>query len=162
MESILKFLTEHCIDAFFAAMILVSLLTGNKTLLYAMGAVFVLRLFKATSVLQLLAGKGISWGILIITIGFLAPIALGKYDLDQFRAVFTSPAGWIAILCGIAVAIMGGKGVIVGQTDMVITVGIILGTFLGVSVFKGNPVGPLIGSGMAWFVIELVRKVIPF
>ena len=51
---------------------------------------------------------------------------------------------------------------IVGQTDMVITVGIILGTFLGVAVFKGNPVGPLIGSGMAWFIIALVRRIIPF
>ena len=157
-----KFLVEHWIDAFFAAMMLVSLLTGNKTLLYAMGAGFVLRLVKATPVLDFLAKKGINWGILLITIGFLAPIALEKYDLEQFKAVFVSPAGWIAILCGIAVAIMGGKGLIVGQSDMVITVGIILGTFLGVAFFKGNPVGPLIGSGMAWFLITLARKIIPF
>lgn len=157
-----KFLTEHWVDAFFVFMILVSLLTGNKTLLYAMGIVFVLRMVRAAAVLEILAGKGISWGILVITIGFLAPIALDRYDLSQFKAVFTSPVGWIAILCGIAVAIMGGKGVIVGQTDMVITVGIILGTFLGVAVFKGNPVGPLIGSGMAWFIIALVRRIIPF
>ena len=157
-----KFLTEHWVDAFFVFMILISLLTGNKTLLYAMGIVFVLRMVRATAVLEILAGKGISWGILVITIGFLAPIALERYDLSQFKAVFTSPAGWIAILCGIAVAIMGGKGVIVGQTDMVITVGIILGTFLGVAVFKGNPVGPLIGSGMAWFIIALERRIIPF
>lgn len=159
---IMKFLTEHWIDAFFAAMILVSFLTGNKTLLYAMGVVFVLRLVKAAAVLEVLAGKGINWGILVITIGFLAPIALERYELAQFKAVFTSPSGWIAILCGIAVAIMGARGVVVGRTDMVITVGIILGTFLGVSVFRGNPVGPLIGSGMAWFVIALVRKMIPF
>ena len=149
-----KFLTEHWVDAFFVFMILISLLTGNKTLLYAMGIVFVLRMVRATAVLEILAGKGISWGILVITIGFLAPIALERYDLSQFKAVFTSPAGWIAILCGM--------GVIVGQTDMVITVGIILGTFLGVAVFKGNPVGPLIGSGMAWFIIALVRRIIPF
>ena len=149
-----KFLTEHWVDAFFVFMILISLLTGNKTLLYAMGIVFVLRMVRATAVLEILAGKGISWGILVITIGFLAPIALERYDLSQFKAVFTSPVGWIAIL--------GGKGVIVGQTDMVITVGIILGTFLGVAVFKGNPVGPLIGSGMAWFIIALVRRIIPF
>lgn len=157
-----KFLTEHWVDAFLVFMILISLLTGNKTLLYAMGIVFMLRMVRATAVLEILAGKGISWGILVITIGFLAPIALERYDLSQFKAVFTSPAGWIAILCGIAVAIMGGKGVIVGQTDMVITVGIILGTFLGVAVFKGNPVGPLIGSGMAWFIIALARRIIPF
>ena len=69
-------------------------------------------LVRATAVLEILAGKGISWGILMITIGFLAPIALERYDLSQFKAVFTSPVGWIAILCGIAVAIMGGKGVI--------------------------------------------------
>ena len=153
-----KFLTEHWVDAFLVFMILISLLTGNKTLLYAMGIVFVLRMVRATAVLEILAGRG----ILVITIGFLAPIALERYDLSQFKAVFTSPVGWIAILCGIAVAIMGGKGVIVGQTDMVITVGIILGTFLGVAVFKGNPVGPLIGSGMAWFIIALVRRIIPF
>ena len=34
-----KFLTEHWVDAFFVFMILISLLTGNKTLLYAMGIV---------------------------------------------------------------------------------------------------------------------------
>ena len=82
-----KFLTEHWVDAFLVFMILISLLTGNKTLLYAMGIVFVLRMVRATAVLEILAGKGISWGILVITIGFLAPIALERYDP-------CSPAPW--------------------------------------------------------------------
>ena len=59
-----KFLTEHWVDAFFVFMILISLLTGNKTLLYAMGIVFVLRMVRATAVLEILAGKGISARVL--------------------------------------------------------------------------------------------------
>ena len=87
-----KFLTEHWVDAFLVFMILISLLTGNKTLLYAMGIVFVLRMVRATAVLEILAGKGISWGILVITIGFLAPIAL---DDTIFRSLKPcSPAPW--------------------------------------------------------------------
>lgn len=136
---------------------LLSWLTKNQTLLIALLVLFALRLLRATSLLTLLAKSGMNWGILLLTIGLLAPIALGKYQLADFQKAFSSPIGWIAILAGIAVALLGARGIHSVQTDLVTTIGVITGTFLGVAFFHGSPMGPLIGSGMATVVVTLLR-----
>lgn len=157
----MKFFPEHWVDVLFVVMIMLSALTHNKTLGISLAAVLVLRWIKAVPALELLADKGISWAIMLLCMGFLAPVALGRYELQAFQQVFLSPVGWISIAAGIAVAIFGAKGVAVGQTDIVITMGVIAGTVVGVAFFKGNPVGPLIGAGMSWTVISILRHFLP-
>ena len=98
----------------------------------------------------------------MLTVGFLAPLALGKYSLEQVMVVLKSPAGWIAIACGALVAVFGRMGVAASSADIVVTLGVVLGTFIGVGVLKGSPVGPLIGSGMAVAAISLARMLFHF
>lgn len=157
----MKFVSEHWIEVLLAVMIALSLLTHNKSLCISVCIVLALRLVHAGPVLQLLSDNGISWAVIILTVGFLAPVAMGKYSLQELRQVFTSPIGWVAIVMGVLVAVFGGKGVQVGQTDTVTTMGVIAGTFFGVAFFRGSPVGPLIGSGMSYFAIQLLRLFLP-
>lgn len=158
----MKFLAGHWIDVLFVTMILLSAVTHNKSLCISLCVVLGLRWLRALPVLEVIAGNGINWAIILLTVGFLSPLALERYSLQELREVFVSPAGWVAIAVGILVAIFGSKGVAVGQTDIVITMGVVMGTFFGVAFFKGNPVGPLIGTGMAYFAIALLRRIFPF
>ena len=68
----------------------------------------------------------------------------------------------IAIACGALVAVFGRMGVAASSADIVVTLGVVLGTFIGVGVLKGSPVGPLIGSGMAVAAISLARMLFHF
>ena len=155
-----KLLQTYGIELLFISLLAVAIITGNKTVGISAAIVLALRLLRVTPALELLSAKGINWGIIVLTVGFLAPLALGKYSLVM--VVLKSPAGWIAIACGALVAVFGRMGVAASSADIVVTLGVVLGTFIGVGVLKGSPVGPLIGSGMAVAAISLARMLFHF
>jgi len=100
--------------------------------------------------------KGINWGVTIITIAVLIPIATGDIGFKDLSASFKSPFAWIALLSGIAVALLAKGGVTLLADDPQITTALVLGTILSVSIFNGVAVGPLIGAGIAYVAIKIV------
>jgi uncharacterized membrane protein (DUF441 family) len=98
---------------------------------------------------------GLNLGIIIITIAVLIPIATGDVKFQELYTVINNPIGWIVILSGLLVAIFGGVGVELLKQQPHMTAGLILGTIFGVVFFKGIPVGPLIGAGIAASIIRL-------
>ncbi len=91
----------------------------------------------------------------IISVAILVPIATGQIGFKDLIKTFKSPAGWIAILAGIAVAILSRYGVDQLAAVPQVTVALVLGTIIGVVVFKGVAAGPVIASGMTYLVITL-------
>lgn len=152
-------LQKYWIETLLISVLILSYLTSNKTMVISTLVVLALRVFKAEKALDALSNNGIHWGIVILTIGFLAPIALGKYDIEQLKGVFTGLEGIVSIICGILVAILGAKGVAAGISSVNITLGCVAGTVIGVALFKGNPVGPLIGSGMSICCITFINYI---
>jgi len=67
-----------------------------------------------------------------------------------------TPVAWIALLSGIAVALLAKGGVQLLATSPQITAALVLGTVLSVALFKGVAVGPLIGAGIAYLFIWIV------
>ena len=90
---------------------------------------------------------GLNLGIIILTVGVLAPIISGKIQLPGFVALLN----WkmlLAIAIGILVAWFRGRGVGLLGTQPVLITGLLIGTIIGVSFFGGIPVGPLIAAGI--------------
>ena len=90
---------------------------------------------------------GLNIGIIILTVGVLAPIISGKIQLPSFIALLN----WkmlLAIAIGILVAWFGGRGVGLLGTQPALITGLFIGTIIGVSFFGGIPVGPLIAAGI--------------
>ena len=90
---------------------------------------------------------GLNLGIIILTVGVLAPIISGKIQLPGFVALLN----WkmlLAIAIGVLVAWFGGRGVGLLGTQPVLITGLLIGTIIGVSFFGGIPVGPLIAAGI--------------
>lgn len=122
-------------------------------------AVFVLIVLKAAGLdskaFSFLQSKGINWGVTIITIAVLAPIASGEIGFRDLGGAFKSPYAWVALVSGIAVALLAKGGIVLLAEDPHITTALVLGTILAVSLFKGVAVGPLIGAGIAYMAMKI-------
>ncbi|MBM7584927.1 uncharacterized membrane protein (DUF441 family) [Bacillus pakistanensis] len=98
--------------------------------------------------------KGINWGVTVITIAVLVPIATGEIGFKELMEALKSPYAWIALGAGMAVALIAKNGLTLLANDPHITAALVLGTVLAVALFKGVAVGPLIGAGIAFMAMK--------
>jgi uncharacterized membrane protein (DUF441 family) len=141
---------------FLVLILSIGLIAKNKSLIIAVAVLLLLKVIGVDSkVFTYIQSKGIEWGVTVITIAVLAPIANGDIGFKDLGGAFKSPYAWIALLSGIVVALLAKGGVILLANDPHITTALVLGTILAVSLFKGVAVGPLIGAGIAFVAMKL-------
>ncbi|MDP8034500.1 DUF441 family protein [Pasteurella atlantica] len=95
---------------------------------------------------------GLKIGIIILTIGVLAPLVSGRIALPPLNE-FLNFKMVGAIVVGIVVAWLGGRGIPLMTNNPPLITGLMIGTVLGVAFFGGIPVGPLIAAGILSLVI---------
>lgn len=83
----------------------------------------------------------------------MAPIASGKISASEVLHSFVQWKSILAIVVGVAVSWLGGRGVSLMVHQPSVVAGLLVGTVLGVALFKGVPVGPLIAAGLLSLVI---------
>lgn len=121
----------------------------NNTIVLATALLIIIKVSPFGAVLLPYVDKyGLSLGILILTIGVLTPIASGKLSSETILQSFVSPKSLIAILVGLLVAYLGGRGVKLMTNEPQVIAGLLIGTVLGVAFLRGVPVGPLIAAGI--------------
>ncbi|MFO1444004.1 DUF441 domain-containing protein [Bacillus sp. Bva_UNVM-123] len=141
---------------FLLLLLVISFIAKNQSLMIAAIILIALKLIGLDSKgFGFLQSKGINWGITIITIAVLAPIASGDIGFKELIDAFKSPNAWIALVSGIAVALLAKGGVGLLAEEPHITTALVVGTIIAVSFFRGVAVGPLIGAGIAYLVMKL-------
>jgi len=142
---------------FLVILFVIGLLARNNSLMVAVGVLFVLKLtFLGEWVFPPLKDSGINWGITVITIAVLVPVATGEIGFRHLWEAVRSINAWAALIAGILVSVIARDGVNLLDTDPTVTTSLVLGTILSVSVFNGIPVGPLIGAGIAYWLMQLI------
>ena len=135
----------------------IGLTAKNQSLMIAAFILIGLKLVgfdsKAFSFIQ---SRGINWGITVITVAVLAPIASGEIGFKDLIDAFKSPNAWIALASGMVVALLAKGGVGLLAREPHITTVLVIGTILAVILFRGVAVGPLIGAGIAYMVMRLL------
>ena len=143
---------------FLCILLAIGLLAKNQSLTIA---VLVLLLVKWTpldeKLFPYLQQKGINFGVTIITIAVLVPIASGEIGFRQLTEAIKSYYAWIALASGIAVALLAKGGLSLLASDPHITTALVLGTVIAVALFNGVAVGPLVGAGIAYMVLHVVQ-----
>lgn len=131
---------------------------SNPTISIAASVLLLFRLLHADRAFPYLEQYGLQIGIIILTIGVLSPVASGKISADTIWQTFTNWQSLLAIAFGIFVAYLGGRGATLMTSDPLIVIGLLIGTIVGVTFFRGVPVGPLIAAGMLAFVLQFFPK----
>lgn len=147
--------------AFLAILLLIAFFSKNQSMMIAVVFLLVLKLVGADAkAFNYIQSKGINWGVTVITIAVLAPIAAGKIGFKDLSGAFKTPYAWIALLSGMAVALLAKGGVTLLADDPHITTALVLGTILSIALFQGVAVGPLIGAGIAYMAMKIVQMFI--
>lgn len=139
------------------AILVLGYLGHNMSVAYAAGAVLALRLLGLNGFLEDLGKQGLNWGIILLTMAILVPIATGKITWNHILDTFKSPVGIVAMIVGIGVALAGHKGVGFMLASPEIVSSLIVGTMIGVFFFDGVPVGPLIAAGITYWIVSILH-----
>lgn len=126
----------------------------NTAVTIAAGVLLVLKITPLNEMLPYVQTHGLNIGVIILTIGVLAPIASGRISGDSILKSFLSWKSLLAIAVGIFVAWLGGRGMKLMSNQPDVVAGLLLGTVAGVAVLRGVPVGPLIAAGILSLLIS--------
>ena len=140
-------------------LILVLAVIGDNTSVSV--AVLVLLLIKFLGLgswLPVIQNHGLNLGIIILTVGVLAPLAQGGVSIREMLAAFKGSTGFISIAVGIFVSWMAGRGVPFVQGTPEVVTSLIVGTIIGVCFFHGLAIGPLIAGGLVSLIVSMVQQ----
>ncbi|EPH0091642.1 DUF441 domain-containing protein [Pluralibacter gergoviae] len=129
------------------------LISHNTTVAVAILVLIIVRVTPLNGFFPWIEKQGLTVGIIILTIGVMAPIASGTLPASTLLHSFVNWKSLIAIAVGIFVSWLGGRGVQLMGTQSQMVAGLLVGTVLGVALFRGVPVGPLIAAGLVSLLI---------
>ncbi|MQL46878.1 DUF441 family protein [Photorhabdus khanii] len=129
------------------------IISHNMTVTLAMLLLLVIRITPLNQFFPWVEKYGLTIGILILTVGVMAPIASGKITVQAVLHSFLNWKSLLAIAIGVLVSWLGSRGVSLMSNQPSTVAGLLVGTVLGVALFKGVPVGPLIAAGILSLLI---------
>ncbi len=124
------------------------IVSHNSAITLAMFFLLAVRITPLNQFFPWVEKYGLTIGIVILTIGVMTPIASGKISPSTLFHSFLQWKSILAILVGVLVSWLGGRGVSLMGNQPHLVAGLLVGTVLGVALFKGVPVGPLIAAGL--------------
>jgi uncharacterized membrane protein (DUF441 family) len=125
-----------------------SYFSNNLTVAIALLVLIIVRMTPLNTFFPWIEKQGVTVGIIILTIGVMAPIASGTIPSTTLMHSFLHWKSLLAIAIGIFVSWVGGRGVTLMSSQPSVVGGLLIGTIIGVSLFRGVPVGPLIAAGL--------------
>lgn len=129
------------------------IISQNVTVTMAILILLFIRISPLAQFFPWVERHGLTIGILVLTVGVLAPIASGKITAQEIIGSFFHWQSILAIVIGVGVSWLGGRGVSLMSNQPSTVAGLLVGTVLGVAMFRGVPVGPLIAAGILSLVI---------
>ncbi len=125
----------------------------NTTVAVSILVLIIIRVTPLSTFFPWVEKQGLSIGIIILTISVMAPIASGTLPATTLLHSFANWKSLVAIVVGVVVSWLGGRGVTLMGSQPQLVAGLLIGTVLGVALFRGVPVGPLIAAGLVSLLI---------
>lgn len=133
-------------------LILIGVLGNNSSITISATVLLLMQQTFLAKYIPFFEKNGLNIGIIILTIGVLSPIVLGKVQLPDFKSLLDWKM-FAALFVGALVAWFGSRGVNLMGTQPVLLTGLMIGTVIGVAFFGGIPVGPLIAAGILSLIL---------
>jgi uncharacterized membrane protein (DUF441 family) len=145
-------------DLCLLCMLFLGVVGENYLVSVSSACLLLIRLLGLDAILPYLEGPGLKLGLTLLILSILTPFAMGRITTDDIIGAIIKPRGTAAILGGIAGAYLGARGLALLETHPECITGLVIGTIIGATFFKGIPVGPLVAAGMAAVLAEFFLK----
>lgn len=142
-------------EAILVVLILVGLLGKSNIIATAACVLLVLKLTHLQSFFPILERRGLELGLLFLIISVLVPFADGKVPPKEILNSFITIPGLLAILGGAIATHMNSQGLEMLRLDPELMIGLVVGAIVGVIVWGGIPVGPLMAAGITAFFMRI-------
>ena len=123
-------------------LIVLGLISQNSAITISAAVLLIMQQTLLSKYIPILEQYGVKIGIIILTIGVLAPLVSGQIQLPDLSSFLNWKMGVVFV------AWLAGKGVPLMSEQPVLVTGLLIGTIIGVSFLGGIPVGPLIAAGI--------------
>lgn len=127
-------------------------ISHNTTVAVSILVLIIVRVTPLSTFFPWIEKQGLSIRIIILTIGVMAPIASGTLPPSTLIHSFLNWKSLVAIAVGVIVSWLG-RGVTLMGSQPQLVAGLLVGTVLGVALFRGVPVGPLIAAGLVSLIV---------
>ncbi|NLS45479.1 MAG: DUF441 domain-containing protein [Firmicutes bacterium] len=138
--------------------LIAGLISGNSLITGASAILLFVKSAGFTSVIVFFEERALQLGLVFLTIAILTPFTKGQITVGQIFDTFFSLPGILAMVGGAAATCISGQGISLLTRQPQITSGIILGTIIGVVLFRGIPVGPLAAAGITALLLKIFRS----
>jgi len=120
------------------------------------------KFFSLERFLPLVERRSLEVGLLFLNLAVLIPMMLNERLVNDILKTFTSITGVIAIVAGIIASQLNANGFEFVKDYPQYVIGIIVGTMIGIILFKGFPVGPLMAGGIMLVFLKVFEGVTKF
>jgi uncharacterized membrane protein (DUF441 family) len=144
-------MAAHALTLILIFFAIISYYAQNNAVTISILILILMRITPLSSLFPYIEKKGIQVGIIVLTVSAMAPLVSGSLPESSLIKSFSSIQSIIAILVGVFVAWLGGRGVGLMSDQPSVIGSLFVGTIIGVAFFGGVPVGPLIAAGIVSF-----------
>ncbi|WP_314585250.1 DUF441 domain-containing protein [Paenibacillus terrigena] len=141
-------------------LIIIGLISRSSIITTAACLLLIVKLVHLDRYLPTIERRGLELGLLFLTMGVLVPFVSGRIATKDVWATITSWPGLVAIAGGAIATIMNAKGLETLKIDPQIIVGLVLGSIIGITFFKGIPVGPLMAAGLTALIMKIIQLIL--
>ncbi|AVS52554.1 TPA: DUF441 domain-containing protein [Salmonella enterica subsp. enterica serovar Concord] len=122
-------------------------ISHNTTVAVSILVLIIVRVTPLNTFFPWIEKQGLTVGIIILT------IASGTLPPSTLIHSFVNWKSLVAIAVGVFVSWLGGRGITLMGNQPQLVAGLLVGTVLGVALFRGVPVGPLIAAGLVSLIV---------
>lgn len=135
-------------------------LWARSNLVAASAAILLVILFTRTNfLLPILEHRGVEIGLLFLTLAMLVPFAVGRVDIKEVAKSFLTLPGILTLIGGAVATNLNGRGLHMLADNSHMMIGLIVGSIIGIVVWGGIPVGPLMAAGVTYVLLEIAHWV---
>ena len=135
---------------FLVTLIFLGVVSNNNSITISAAVLLLIQQTALSQYIPFVEKYGLQVGIIMLTIGVLSPLVSGKIQIPPLSE-FLNFKMITAVLIGIFVSWLAGRGVPLMSEQPVLVTGLLIGTVIGVAFLGGIPVGPLIAAGLLSF-----------
>lgn len=141
------------------ALAAIGIVARSPVIAVAAGILLFIKLANLQCLFAFIERQGLEIGLLFLLLTIMVPLGRENVDPRQILKYFTTLPGFLAILGGALATHLNYEGLRMLQLDPEMMFGLIIGSVLGILLFNGIPVGPLMAAGLTALFIDFFRVI---